>query len=631
MKKIISWLKVFVLLLCSVSMLVSCNLPITGPKGDTGNGIAEIVSTKIEGGTKIRIIYTDGSKEDLVFIIPDGEQGIQGEKGDKGDKGDQGVQGEKGEQGIQGEKGDKGDQGIQGETGRGILKAEIINGHLWITYTDAPDAPVNVGRINSTEITPDSNLPVMPDKVDLGGYTYKAYVHSNQPQSDTADGNYAFFCEDFWIDSTKGEPEDALSYAVYMRNKEIENDYNVKIRQVEQSANTNMAKELTTFYQSGDRFDLTVILAKAAAVAATQNLLTELKGLSGLDLSHEAYDQNSIKELSVAGKLYYLSGDMNISTLDNVAPTVVNIERYEKFSEGIIEHFGDNLYADVYNLVTEGLWTMDTMLQIAEIASADAGQDGVLGDSDQDDVGYFQYNGTAVYYFYGAGGRLTQINEEGSPEFVIQNAKNQELFDYIFDKFHPTERNIKYPNGFSGPRKTNFITQKTTLFTDMTLWDVRKDLYVNGGFEYGLLPTPVYEEGDDYNAVVYFYNTVHLWAIPSLCTDLEKAQLMMNVMAAYSNIKKEGSTMEGYYTRTLYFTVAPNQSARKVMDIIKGSTVYDIALLYDWGGWASELSELWHRRNTNNYGTLVSIMNMSAIPQLEETIELFKNPGTIIE
>ena len=89
--------------------------------------------------------------------------------------------------------------------------------------------------------------------------------------------------------------------------------------------------------------------------------------------------------------------------------------------------------------------------------------------------------------------------------------------------------------------------------------------------------------------------------------------------------------MEGYYTRTLYFTVAPDPSARKVMDIIKGSTVYDIALLYDWGGWQSELSDLWHRRSTNNYGTLVSVMNASAIPQLEETIELFRNPGSIID
>jgi hypothetical protein len=275
---------------------------------------------------------------------------------------------------------------------------------------------------------------------------------------------------------------------------------------------------------------------------------------------------------------------------------------------------------------------METMLEIAEIASVDADtSDGYLGASEADDVGYFQYNGSAVYYFYGAGGRLTQMTEEGSPEFVIQSAKNQELFDYMFDNLHPSKRNTKYPNGFSGDRKTNFITNASTLFTDMTLWDVRKDLYLNGTFEYGLLPNPVYQEGDAYNAVVFFYNTVHLWAIPSLCTNSEKAQIMMNVMVAYSNLNRTGSTMDGYYTRTLYFTVAPDPNARKVMDIIKNSTVYDIALLYDWGGWASELSELWHKRTTNNHGTLVSLMETNAIPKLEETIELFKNPGSILD
>ena len=487
----------------------------------------------------------------------------------------------------------------------------------------------NVGG-GEEETTPANSGIAMPDKIDMNGYTYRAYVRSNVSTGGDPmeDGNPSFYCEDFWVDPNAGEPEDALAYAVYMRNKEIENDYNVKVRQISQTI--NMAQEMNRFYQNSEKFDLTIILAKSAATAATQNLLLDLKSLSGLDLTHEAYDQNSIRELSMANKLYYLSGDMNISTLDTVAPTVVNIERYERFSEGIIEYFNDPLYADIYNLVTAGKWTVDTMLEIAELASVDANTaDGVLGSSDQDDVGYFQYSSSAVYYFYGAGGRLTQMTDEGSPEFVIQNPKNQELFTYLFDNLHPSQRNMNYPYGFSGPRKANFITNATTLFTDMTLWDVRKDLYLNGDFEYGLLPTPVYAEGDSYNSVVYFYNTVHLWAIPSLCTDLEKAQVMMNVMAAYSNLKKEGSTMEGYYTRTLYFTVAPNQSARKVMDIIKGSTVYDIALLYDWGGWASELSELWYRRSTNNHGTLVSVMNVSAIPQLEETIELFKNPGSI--
>lgn len=472
----------------------------------------------------------------------------------------------------------------------------------------------------------------MPDKVNLEGYTYRAYVRSNvSTGTPVEDGNPAFYCEDFWVNPEEGEPADALAYAVYKRNQEIENDYNVKIRQVSQTI--NMAQELARFYQDGQTFELTVILAKSAANAAIQNLLTDLKGLNQLNLNHESFDQNSVKELSIAGKLYYLSGDMNISTMDSVAPTVVNLERYENFAEGIVEHFeGDASYANVYNLVTAKKWTIGTMLEIAELTSVDAdNSDGDLGASDQDSVGYFQYNESAVYYFYGAGGRLTEINEDGVPEFVIKSQQNQDLFNYLFDNLHSSKRNTKYPNGFSPARKTNFMVNANTLFTDMTLADVRKDLYINGGFRYGLLPNPVYEEGDSYNAVVYFYNIVHLWAIPNLCDNLDKAQVMMNAMAAYSNLKRKDSTMDSYYTRTLYFTVAPDPDARAVMDIIKDSTVYDIALLYDWGGWGTELSELWWRRTTNNYGTLSQLIETDAQPKLEETIEQFKNPGTLPE
>ena len=472
----------------------------------------------------------------------------------------------------------------------------------------------------------------MPEKVNLGGYTYKAYVRSNAAitgGNTLEDGNPSFYCEDFWVDPNKGEPEDVLEYAVYFRNKEIENDYNVKI--VQKSQTGNMTSELALFFQNDDKYDLTIIHAKSAAAAATQNLLTELKGLSTLDLQHQAYDQNSIKELSMGGKLYYLSGDMNISTLDSVAPAVVNIDRYKEYADGIVEAFdGNPLYSDIYAIVNAGEWTMANMLKIAEVASVDADpSDGDLGASEADEIGYFQYDQSGVYYFYGAGGRITKMTDAGSPEFVIR--ENQDLFNYIFDKFHPINRTTaKYPHGFSGARKTHFINNGTTLFTDMTLWDVRKDLYLNAKFEYGLLPSPVYEKGQDYHSVVYFYNTVHLWAIPTKSSNLERAQIMMNAMAAYSNLKKEGSTMDGYYTRTLCFSIAPDQNARKVMNIIKDATVYDIALLYDWGGWATEFSELWFKRTTNNFGTLVTNMNTAggAYEQLEETIELFKNPNS---
>ena len=68
----------------------------------------------------------------LLSLCACGEPGPQGEPGPKGDKGEQGIQGE---------------QGIPGADGRNILKVEIIDGCMWITYSDAPNAPVNVGSV----------------------------------------------------------------------------------------------------------------------------------------------------------------------------------------------------------------------------------------------------------------------------------------------------------------------------------------------------------------------------------------------------------------------------------------------------------------------------------------------------
>ena len=65
------------------------------------------------------------------------------------------INGEKTDVKAQGEKGDKGDQG---EQGRGVLKVEIIDGCMWITYTDAPDIPVNVGCVAS-EVAPEVTTP----------------------------------------------------------------------------------------------------------------------------------------------------------------------------------------------------------------------------------------------------------------------------------------------------------------------------------------------------------------------------------------------------------------------------------------------------------------------------------------
>jgi hypothetical protein len=71
----------------------------------------------------------------------------------------------------------------------------------------------------------------------------------------------------------------------------------------------------------------------------------------------------------------------------------------------------------------------------------------------------------------------------------------------------------------------------------------------------------------------------------------EYAERMMEIMAVYSSLP--ASTMEAYYERTIYLQAAKDNGSREVMDIIRTSLVYDLALLYpSWGGIESNLVQI---------------------------------------
>ena len=511
------------------------------------------------------------------------------------------------------------------------------------------------GKVEETTPDPYGGV-IMPEKVDLSAaagkpYVYKAYVRDfagtspDAHKAQVANGNNDYRCIDFWVQESESDT-DAISFAVYNRNKRIESDYNCSIRQV--SSDGSQLEHLLAAYTNGDGYDLTIMTAKPAAQAAMQNLLRNLKGNAYLDLSHASFDQNSIKELSVGNsavgnKLYFVSGDMNVSTMDVAGLSIVNMEFYADLAEAIVEEFeGDITYSNIYNVVLNNNWTMDTLLRIATIANVDIDSgdgdlhvlpDGVVNGQEVnnkykggDIVGYHQYLYSALWYFYGSGGRITTMNEEGMPEFVIQNTTCQTLYDYIFDKFNRmVSVNTWIPHESSNILNKNFLTGDV-LFADCSLFNVRTEIYPKATIEYGILPIPLYEAGMDYKSVVYFNNWAHLWAIPSLTENEENAFRMMQIMAAYSSLPE--STMYAYYDRTIYLLAAPETNgSRPVMDIIRTSMVYDLALLYpDWGGIETKLYQIPNILASEHAGIVEGLSRVE--DTMLGTIEQLLNPGT---
>ena len=479
----------------------------------------------------------------------------------------------------------------------------------------------------TTPPDPDADI-VKPPKIDMNGYTYKAYVRTFSGDSldeQWANGNNTYKCIDFWVDEEERE-QDAISYAVYSRNSRIEAEYNCKIRQV--PSNGSQIEHLTNAYASGEGYDLTIISAKPAAQAATRNLLRNIKDMTHVDLTHTSFDQNSINELSVENKLYFLSGDMNISTLEIAGLSLANVELYESLADSIIELYeGDVSFANLYSIVFSKKWTIENMMKIASAASIDMDDtDGDLSAIDKGDtVGYFQYLYSTIWYFYSAGGRITKKNDVGVPELTIQSAKSQEIADYLFDHVNSVISVPQVPNSYSALLDQNFLTGQV-LFMDCSVFEVRTQIYPVSEFEYGVLPCPLYEEGADYHSVAFFNNWAHLWAIPNMVQNAENAERMLQIMAVYSSLKD--STMHAYYDRTVYLNAAPDNGSRQVMDIIRQSIVYDIALLYDWGGLERMLEQI-SDATTNPYGPAVSGIESTIQPKIDETIDLLRDPLTV--
>lgn len=454
------------------------------------------------------------------------------------------------------------------------------------------------------------------DGISLDGYRYNAYVRVKS-------GNPAFFCEDFWVESASN---DALSYAVYDRNKTVEDLYDVRIRQFDSEG--DQYSEMTRFYFNDEQYELAILLGESAAICATTNLLVDIYSLEPIKLEHDTYDKNSIKEFTMGGKMYYFNGDMNISPLDSAAVTIFNPDLFAKYD--FVEECQNEAYDDLYEMVQEGKWTVSALMEMAEVVNIDAaGDGGTLVAADGDQVGYLEYAATPMYYWYGCGARVSELDEDGYPSLVFgsQGSNSAEVFNFLFDHLNNQQADKTWiPNGGGGVRNSEFMTD-ALLFTDIIIWDIRKVLHPQDKARYGILPLPKYnEEQERYFDTVYWpYGTTHLWSVPAKCKDLENAAQVLHILAVYSHMTD--GTMDAYYVKTLELSVARDAGSRATLRIVRDSVTFDIFLLYNWGGFIQNLIEGLDTSASNQYGDQVTAGNLdAAIAEMELTLDRFRNP-----
>jgi hypothetical protein len=393
----------------------------------------------------------------------------------------------------------------------------------------------------------------LPER-DFEGYTFVGATKGTSSAHWTS--------RDFYAEELTGE---AINDAVYNRNLAVCDRYNFKMEEYGAESGEPVSDAEKAVTAGEDTYD--VILAGATINSMiTKGMLYDLYNVPYMDLSQPWYDQNANSSLSIANKLYVSCGDLNI--MDNDATWSI------LFNKRLAEDLG---LGNFYDMVKEGTWTQDVLLSAMEAACIDLNGDGVRDSNDQ--WGNVGESFDVMAYMIGAGARCFTKDENDMPVLAVDS----ERYVDAYSKANAINGNANLcltavATNWDWDLLDGVFTEGRCLFSYVGL--NRVTLFRNMEDDFGILPTPKYDEAQE-----NYYNTVSCWsanffAIPVTASNIERTGIILEALSAESKY----TLTPAYYDVTLKTKAARDEESSEMLDIIFNSRVFELANFYEWGG-----------------------------------------------
>ena len=403
-------------------------------------------------------------------------------------------------------------------------------------------------------------------------------------------------------------PSDVVGVAVWNRNEAIKAKYGLDIVGTLEAKPSNVAK---TFLEAGDdMYDMIIQSPKNMPTFAMQGYLLNIGMLEHIDFENDCWNDYANQQLSMGGKLYYTTNKFLLHDKHRTWMVFYNREMARELNIGYLE-----------TEVFDGTWTMDRLIEIAKIGAAETdGQDG-MSYNDRWGVAF-----SSDYCFaqlaFASGFRLSENGSDGYPTFVGATDEMISILDKIFElaaddntcfiwNYRP---DADKPAGrldsdifFEG--HTVVLVDVISTFDDMS----------RGGFEFGTLPNPKYnEQQENYYS---FPNTANgsLFAVPATATDIKKAGFGVEAISEES----VGTSYEAYIETKCKLQEVYDQDGAKCLDIIFEGVVYDIAHICDIGGLGTVIENDLLLQGSNIYARLYSKYERKANNELKTIREAY--------
>ena len=362
-------------------------------------------------------------------------------------------------------------------------------------------------------------------------------------------------------EETTGEP---VNDAVYERIQRTNEYLNVNVIETIESDASNA---LRAQVKAGlDDYDVTLQELMHCYTLAIEGNALELKSeVPGLDMSGVWWDQNSINDLSINNKLYFVTSDFDTTRFDNI--------RSLYFNKQIIESHG---LENPYDIVDSSEWTIDKFIEMAEKTVSDADGNGVMTDTDS--YGYIGYVELVTdLMLCGAG--IKYIDKDHDTGMLIDGTTGEKTVD-VYSKIYrllwsgSTTFDIRQPR-FSqylrglGDRiqEQLFVEDRALFYSECMAWTrVLREMEA----DFGVLPPPKYDEAQDryYSIIIDPF----MQMIPITSKNAERTGNILDVLAAASH----DTVVDAYVNVTLSGKVARDADTVRMLRLVFDDLSYSI-------------------------------------------------------
>ena len=367
-----------------------------------------------------------------------------------------------------------------------------------------------------------------------------------------------------------GQTGESLDDVIYERNLAVADALNVSFK-IENREVSDTRDTISRIIPAGeDVYDMYTLDLNNMTGHATNGYLCNILDIETIDLDNPWWNKNAIDSVTIGDFVFSLFGDLHVAYYEAFYPAVFNKDMMRELE-----------LEDPYQLVREGKWTLDVMLNMMMAAKSDVDGDGKWTVADRYPFTMYEQNGS-ICLLSTSNVSLFEMNDDNLPVWEGLDERfvsaYEKLVTTAFSEKHNNARNAKgeVPGSTMEQHRAMMHAGKA-LFMFEPLGVVKNLRDVD--YEIGIVPLPKFDEAqEEYRT--YIFVAANALAIPVTNPDPERTGNILEYMAAYSH----ETVREVFFNETLDFKYAQDKDGPEMLDIMFSNGAFDLAYVYGWGG-----------------------------------------------